>query len=327
MYRLCLAAAIAAIAFPAFAQAPKAQNQPNAATRDFVQKAAVGDMYEVQASKMALDKAQNDEFKRFAQRIVDDHTKASDELKSLVGNMQGIQVPNSLDDKHKGMIDQLRSASGARFDQLYRTQQISAHEEAIRLFEGYARNGENAQLKQFAEKTLPALREHRQMAQNLPQGRDAPAVGQAPRQQGNQAQRQGQRNVIDRPSPDHVLASDLRGTTVVSTNNENIGDIDDIVLNRRGEPVALVVGVGGFLGVGEKKVAIPFNAFEITAARATTGEAPRTGTQSDRQQNTQRDRQAQDRTAPMNPERVVLRGMSKQDLEAAPSFDRNGRNR
>src|SRR5918993_3069489 len=65
----------------------------------------------------------------------------------------------------------------------------------------------------------------------------------------------------------HVMASDLIGTRVVGANNESIGDINDVIMDRNGQIMAAVVGVGGFLGIGEKDVAVPFNALEFMNAQ------------------------------------------------------------
>src|ERR1051325_11352741 len=64
-----------------------------------------------------------------------------------------------------------------------------------------------------------------------------------------------------------IMASDLIGTRVVSANNESIGDINDVIVDRNGQVMAAVVGVGGFLGIGEKDVAIPFKSLEFATAQ------------------------------------------------------------
>lgn len=352
-----LALAMSAAALPAYAQTqaqPQGQGQAAAPgaqratqeTQQFVSKAAVGDMFEIQSSKMALDKASTDEVEDFAQRIIDDHTKSSNELKSLAKNVQGVEIPTQLDAKHKDMVQKLQSASQGQFNQLYRTQQLQAHKEAIQLFQQYAQNGDNAQLRQFAEKTLPKLKQHQQMAQDLPQ--EPGKVGQSQQQgtsqqaarQGSQPQQQQQGSVqqgkvIGQLSSNHILGSDLRGTNVYGGNGENIGEIDDIVLDRDGRAVALIVGVGGFLGIGEKNVAIPFDAVEISEGRLAGTErlAPqpaRPGERTTDQQAQPGDRARGQQTTDAgtaNPTRVVLHGMTREQLEAAPSFENAGRNR
>jgi hypothetical protein len=123
--------------------------------------------------------------------------------------------------------------------------------------------------------------------------------------------------------PGQMMASDLRGSNVYSANNENVGDIKDILLERDGRVAAIVIGVGGFLGMGEKNVALPFEAFDFTSGAAGAGVAPRdpqtTGTVGS-------DRSAAQRGSmgAMKPERIVLKSMMKADLESAPSFGQAG---
>src|SRR5918995_361334 len=72
---------------------------------------------------------------------------------------------------------------------------------------------------------------------------------------------------ITKMESNHVMASDLIGTRVVGANNESIGDINDVIMDRNGQIMAAVVGVGGFLGIGEKDVAVPFNALQFQSAQ------------------------------------------------------------
>ncbi|MGZ9085754.1 MAG: PRC-barrel domain-containing protein [Rhodoplanes sp.] len=145
------------------------------------------------------------------------------------------------------------------------------------------------------------------------------AQQQQPSAQQPNAQRQNAQQALKplaKPGPNHMLSSDLEDTTVYGANNETIGEISDVLIDRNGKVVAVIVGVGGFLGIGEKDVAVPFEAIEIVAAQpsgaGTTGTGP-TGTPgtdatSNRAQGT------------MSPDRIVLRGMTKSDLESAPGF-------
>lgn len=136
-------------------------------TEDFVKQATISDMFEIQASKLAEQKGNAAE-KTFAQQMVSDHTKTSSELKSMVtGGKVKADLPTQIDDAHRSKIDKLTNAKGADFSEIYIDQQVSAHKDAVSLFDRYARGGENAELKAWAGKTLPALRHHLEMAQNL----------------------------------------------------------------------------------------------------------------------------------------------------------------
>ncbi len=317
IFATCLALAVPAYAQTGTQPAPKDQTGPSAATKQFVEKVAISDMFEIQSNKLALDKSNDNAIQQFAKKMVDDHTKTSNELKLLA---QGVKVPlpTEMDVPHRQKLERLQSADGRQFYQLYRAQQIEAHQNAVKLFTDYAKSGDTSELTSWAQKTLPTLQEHLQHAQALPQNPaqvgQAPAGGaghdqnaqRPPRQQAGPAKAM---QPLAAASPTHIMGSDLLGTTVYGANNENIGEIDDIVLERDGGIAAVVVGVGGFLGIGEKNVAIPFQALEIQEQ----GRGNTTGNRTSEKSGT------------VQPDRILLRGMTKQELEAAPHFKTNGR--
>ena len=140
-------------------------------TPDFLQRAATSDMYEVQAGKLAADKAQSDAVKQFGQQMVDAHTKTTDELMGIVKSKNiKVDVPTKLDSEHQKLIDDLNSASAKDFDKTYASQQVEAHQNAVKLFKKYAENGDDPDVKQFATKTLPAIEHHLDEAKKLPSG-------------------------------------------------------------------------------------------------------------------------------------------------------------
>ena len=137
-------------------------------TQDFVNKAAQTNMFEVQAGQLAEQKDQRQPDQKFAKRMVKDHSKAGDQLKSLVdsGKVEA-QLPASLDEAHQQKLDHLQTLSGKQFDKAYDEAQKQGHKDAIATFQNYARDGHNAALKQWAQKTLPTLKEHLSMAKKL----------------------------------------------------------------------------------------------------------------------------------------------------------------
>ena len=165
--------AIAATA-PSFAQSIPEKTGVNQAlaispkTQDFVTIAAQSDMLEIESSKLALQKADNDKTKTFAQKMIDDHTATSTELKGLVSSGKvKVSAPSSLDKAHQAKLDKLAKLQGKDFTKQYDDMQVSAHKDAVSLFERYAKDGDNPDLKAFAGKTLPHLQEHLKMAQDL----------------------------------------------------------------------------------------------------------------------------------------------------------------
>jgi putative membrane protein len=136
-------------------------------TDEFVKEVAVSDMFEIQSSELAAQKS-DAATKTFASQMITDHRKTSDELKSLIKSADiGVMPPTMLDAKHQTMLDKLKNATGSSFEKDYREDQVAAHEAAVSLFERYAKNGENAQLKSWAATTLPTLQHHLQMAEAL----------------------------------------------------------------------------------------------------------------------------------------------------------------
>jgi putative membrane protein len=146
------------------------------ATADFVKEVAISDMFEIESSKLAEQKG-NAQEKSFAQQMVSDHTKTSTELKQLVGSGKvQATAPTALDSSHQTKLAKLKDAAGKDFSSDYDSYQVSAHKDAVSLFERYANGGDNPELKNWAGKTLPALKHHLDMAQELGK---APSVGQS----------------------------------------------------------------------------------------------------------------------------------------------------
>jgi len=159
-----------ALALPALAQTGSTMSSGMAAVGDatFVKKAAISDIYEIQASQLAQTKAASADVKTFAGKMITDHTKTSDQLKSIVSAKSGMKLPATLDAQHKALLAKLKGSSGANFDSTYAHQQLDAHQQAVMLFTSESQNGKDADLKKFATETLPTLQQHLSMAQQLP---------------------------------------------------------------------------------------------------------------------------------------------------------------
>jgi putative membrane protein len=133
--------------------------------RKFVEKAAMDGMAEVEMGKLAASKATNDQVKQFAQRMVTDHGKANDELKS-VASSKGIQVPASVDKKHQKDMDEMQKKDAKKFDHEYMEMMVKEHKKDVSEFEKQSKSAKDPDIKAFASKTLPTLKEHLQMAQS-----------------------------------------------------------------------------------------------------------------------------------------------------------------
>jgi putative membrane protein len=137
----------------------------SSADKSFVEKAAIGSMAEVQMGKLAQQKAGSDQVKQFGTRMVDDHSKANDDLKQVASH-KGITLPSDLDAKHKNKMAKLEKLSGAQFDRAYMDDMVADHKEDVAEFEKQAKSGHDADIKGFASKTLPTLQEHLSLAQS-----------------------------------------------------------------------------------------------------------------------------------------------------------------
>lgn len=135
-------------------------------TADFVKEAALSDMTEIATSKIAQERGDADA-KTFAAQMITDHTKTSEELKALVAGGVKAEIPSTLDEAHQKKVDKLKDAKAEDFTSDYASMQVSAHKDAVSLFERYAKGGDDAKLKDWAGKTLPHLQHHLEMAQNL----------------------------------------------------------------------------------------------------------------------------------------------------------------
>ena len=135
----------------------------------FVDNAAQSDMYETQASMLAAERSKSPKIKAFAKMMIAAHAKTTTELKSIVngGKAGDAKLPEALDNRRQGLIDNLKAASADDFDARYVDQQTAAHHEAETLMGGYGNAGSNADLKAFATATKPKVVAHLNMVKAL----------------------------------------------------------------------------------------------------------------------------------------------------------------
>ena len=192
-----VAALMLAAATPALAQAP-APAAPRPApgpaapmapmgTETFRQMAMMSDMFEIQSSRLALERSRNPAVRRFASVMVRDHQRTSAALMggpagappggpvgaavaapfAVAGAAAGGMGMGGLDARHAAMLSQLQAAQGRQFDALYAQMQAQAHQEAVGLFTAYVRSGTDPGMRAFAQSVLPSLQHHLGMARRL----------------------------------------------------------------------------------------------------------------------------------------------------------------
>ena len=142
--------------------------QMTSTTQGFVTAAATSDMYEVTAGNIAIQRAQSPDVKAFAQKMVEAHTGTTAKLKGIIAaGSINVTPPAHVDNRRQGMLDDLRGAKAEDFDHRYISQQVAAHKEADILFRGYAKDGDNTAIKDFAAATDKDIKMHLSMAQQL----------------------------------------------------------------------------------------------------------------------------------------------------------------
>ena len=126
----------------------------------------MGGAAEIAAGKIATVNGSTDAVRAYGSHLVDDHTKAGDELKQIAAT-KSLQAPDAPDAKHQKAAAKLQETTGKSFDPMFKSQMVADHKATIALFKKEASGGKDADLKAFAVKTLPTLQQHLKMAQYL----------------------------------------------------------------------------------------------------------------------------------------------------------------
>lgn len=132
----------------------------------FIEEAAQGGLAEVELGRLAQQKATSDAVKQFGEHMVRDHSKANQKLLQIA-QQHGVTPPTEPGDKHKAIRDKLSGLSGKAFDKEYMSAMLEDHEEDVEEFEQAAKSSQSGDIKQFAQETLPTLREHLELAKSV----------------------------------------------------------------------------------------------------------------------------------------------------------------
>jgi putative membrane protein len=143
----------------------KSSDKLSRSDTSFIKEAAQGGMMEVELGKLAQEKASSEKVKQFGKRMEDDHSKANSDLKELAST-KGVELPTALSGKQKSTVERLSKLSGTQFDQQYMTAMVSDHKEDVSKFQSESSKANDPDVKQFASKTLPTLKEHLQLAES-----------------------------------------------------------------------------------------------------------------------------------------------------------------
>jgi len=163
---------LAGLACTAFAQSSATHDSSDSMSKTssndsmFMRHAAADSLAEIEMGHIALDKSSDAQVKQLAQRIIDDHTKANDQLMTIAERKQ-VTLPTEPMPMARQEADKLKAMSGSSFDQAYARSMVKDHRKAIKMFGMESQNATDSDLKQFASTTLPVLKTHLQMAEQI----------------------------------------------------------------------------------------------------------------------------------------------------------------
>lgn len=141
-------------------------NETNPDPKNFIETAARGNLTEVQVSRIALQRSQNSEIKSFAQEMIEHHTAATNELAEIAGK-KGVNLPREVSSSQSSQASRLEQMNGEAFDKQFVNVMLDDHNEDVKLFQTNANSSQDADIKAFAAKNLPALEAHLQRVKDL----------------------------------------------------------------------------------------------------------------------------------------------------------------
>jgi putative membrane protein len=141
----------------------------------FIESVAQGNLAEIELSEQAKDRSKRDDVKHFARTMIKDHTDVKKNLKTLTDRMN-IDLPKEANIEQRAVISRMKEAADQDFDKMYADVMVADHSKMVALFEDFSKNATNADLKAFADNTLPGLKTHLDHAKNLATAVGAPSA-------------------------------------------------------------------------------------------------------------------------------------------------------
>jgi putative membrane protein len=223
---------------------------------------------EISVGDLAQKNGGSADAKSFGKMLVKDHTASNTKATSLA-QANGITPPTEPNAAEKKLHDELAKLSGMEFDREFAKAMVKGHEDAIAKFEAASKGDDD--VAKFAQETLPTLQEHLKTARSL-------ASSQSTRNEAKQPKEMAPEASAPPPAASSKDAAELEtklpaeaisistyyNKDVYDTQDNKIGDVNDILLDKDGRLSTAIIGVGGFLGVGEKDVAVPFKTLKIS---------------------------------------------------------------
>jgi putative membrane protein len=211
---------------------------------------------EIALGDLAQKNGDSDDVKAFGKMLVDDHTASNQKVMSLA-QANGVTPPNEPKPADNESQQHLAKLSGPEFDREFANAMVKGHKEAIGKFEAASKGDDD--VAKFAQETLPTLQKHLEQAQSIAGKETAAEDAQAKQSAAASESKARSSEMIEGAFP----ISAYYKQSVYDTRDNKIGDVNDLLLDKNGKIEAVIIGVGGFLGMGEKNVAIPFSSLKV----------------------------------------------------------------
>jgi putative membrane protein len=236
----------------------------------FLTEAIQINLAEISVGNLAEKNGGSEDVKSFGKMLIEDHTASNTKATSLA-QANGITPPTEPNAEEKKMHDELAKLSGTEFDREFAKAMVKGHEDAIAKFEAASKGDDD--VAKFAQETLPTLQEHLKTAQSLASSQSTQNEAKPPEQMAPEAtpsapppaasSTKDTAELGTKLPADAISISTYYNEDVYDTQDNKIGDVNDILLDKDGRLSTAIIGVGGFLGVGEKDVAVPFEALKV----------------------------------------------------------------
>jgi putative membrane protein len=246
----------------------------------FLTEAIQINLAEISVGDLAQKNGGSDDVKSFGKMLVDDHAASNTKATSLAQS-NVVTPPTEPKAADKQKQDELAKLSGADFDREFAKAMVKGHEEAISKFEAASKGDDD--IAKFAQETLPTLQKHLKTAQTLQSSKSAQGEAPATKPESEMAPSGAAKTeaappVATKTEPSKatgaekmaVIPSDAVGVNdyykqnIYDTSDNTVGEVSDLLLDKNGQVKAVILSVGGFLGLGGKYVSVPFNALQVT---------------------------------------------------------------
>jgi len=218
-------------------------------------KTAIGiNLGEIQMGQLAQKNGSTAGVREFGAMLVRDHTASNQDAVALA-KKHNFTAPNAPSDEDQKMYQDLTAKKGAEFNKTFVQDMVDGHQKAVKLFTDESGSA-SGDVKSFADKTIPKLKQHLATAQNLLRNPDVTAMNQNQVAATNNPDNPSNMQLVE---PRKISVKDLKSANVYDTTNRNIGSVSDLILTKNGKIDAVVLDVGGFLGLGTKAVALAFD--------------------------------------------------------------------